>query len=93
MGVNSPRLITGRFQKGKKKNHARKKLRCDFHILKGAGWCLALAWGEGGRGDLVAQIGTRLSARLIIPHEKSKASSPVLASRRIICGDLIADYI
>lgn len=42
----------------------------------------------GGTGDLVAQIGIRLSARLIISHEKSKASFPMLASRRIICGDL-----
>lgn len=47
----------------------------------------------GGEGDLVAQIGTRLSAQLIIPNEKCKASFPMLASRRIICGDLIADYI
>lgn len=57
-------------------------------------------WGVGGgeevergEGGLVARIGTRLSARLIIPDEKSKASFPMLASRRIICGDLIADYI
>lgn len=69
MGANTPALITGIFQKGRKKKKSSSVTLASSkeRIMSGAG-------AGGGKRDLVAQVGTRLSARLIISHEKSKAS-------------------